>query len=84
MGIRKAPSVPKVASKEAMRFLHLVVVAATCTTGAGGSSHDAIDLFNVGCLRHSDPVDVRVNNVHAKCHSDFDRRQASQSDCTGM
>ena len=58
-------------------MLHLVVVAATCTTGAGGSSHGAIDIFNIEFVRHSDSVDMRVYKVLVNCDSDCDRRQVS-------
>jgi hypothetical protein len=55
--------------------LHLVIVAATCATG--GSSHGAIDIFNIEFVRHSDSVDVRVYKVLVNCDSDCDRRQVS-------
>ena len=61
----------------AMWLLHLVIVAATCATGPDGSSHGAIGVFNIGLVRHSDFVDVRVYNLLVNCDCDFDKHQVS-------
>ena len=82
MGIRKASSVPQSCKQTGnVHFLHLVIVAATSAFGAGGSNDGAIGVFNIGLVRHSDFVDVRVYNLLVNCDSDLDRHQVSLQVC---